>query len=181
MLVTVFILFLSPTLSMDWSRGKEKLSYKLNISDSAFMGMVSVKGSTIWFPREYLSAATLVRDNSEDGDIIYSSLSIVGLILGTIAERPTANALFPEIGASEKFNPIAVSKIIVFTQLDDPVRVSQIVNNYSLVKIGENKLFVLYKNPLCYTKVNIKKASVSFWVIGLIGIVFILLLWRIKN
>jgi hypothetical protein len=179
-LVMVFVLFLSPTLAMDWSRGKEKLSYKLNIADSAFMGMVLVRASTIWFPREYLSAATLVKENSEEGDIICSSLNIVGLILGSISQRPTANALFPEIGASEKFDPIAVSKIIIFTQADDPRRLSQIVNNYKLIKIGENKIFILYKNPWCDTKVNIKKAVVSFWVIGLIGIVFMLLLWLAK-
>ena len=180
-LATVFILFFSPTVSMDRIEGKNKLSYKLHISDSAFMGMLLARGKSIWFPREYLSAADLIKNNSEEGDIVYSSLNIAGVILASMSGRSTANALFPEIHASRQFDPILASKIIVFAKDESPEWINRIINNYNLTKIGENKIFILYRNPFCYAKVNVKKASLSFLMIGLISAVFMLLLWLAKN
>ena len=166
---------------MDRPEEKDRLSYKINISDSTFMGMLFARGKTIWFPREYLSAAALVKKNSEDKDIVYSSLNIVGVILASISERPTANALFPEIAASKKFDPFLSSKIIVFTKDEETSRVDFIVNKYNLTKIGENKIFILYKNPSCDIKAHVNRASVTFSVIGLISLGFVLAFWLIKN
>ncbi len=172
-LVALFILLLSPTLSMDRPPAEGKTSYKIKIADSAVSGMLFAKADTIWFPREYLSAAALIKDNSRKGDIIYSSFNIVGLTLASISERASANGLFPEIRPSGPFDPLLVSKIIVFNQNDNPDIRDGIVNSYHLTKIGENKLFILYRNPLCQAKADIKKAIVSFWASLYIIIAFI--------
>jgi hypothetical protein len=165
--VVFFILFFSPTISMNRS------NYKICLFDSAFMGMLLAKGETIWFPEEYLSASALIKENTDTDDIIYSTLNIVGIVLASISERPTANALLPEIGTPKKFDPVSVSKIIVFCQDDNSYTVNRIVNTYNLTKIGENKIFILYKNPSSHTKVNIKRATISFQAISFIGFVFI--------
>lgn len=174
-LVALFILFLSPTFSMNRALGEKKITYKLNLADSSLIGMLFAKGESIWYPRDYLSAARLVKDNSQEHDIVYSTLNIIGMTLSAIAERPTANALLPEIGPSKEFDPYSVAKIVVFTKIDDPQRVNAIVSFYKLVNIGENKLFILYKNPSNYVKVNPGKALIPFWAITIIGVIFIFL------
>lgn len=173
LILALFVLFLSPTISMNRALGEQKVTYKLNIGDSSFMGMLFARGQTIWYPSEYLSAARLVKDNSQAHDIVYSTLNIAGMALAAISERPTANALFPEIGPSRQFDPFSVAKIIVFTKVDNPQTVNRIVNFYKLVNIGENKLFIFYKNPDCNVKVKKAEASIPFWAIMLIGSVFI--------
>lgn len=174
-LITVFILFLSPTAVMDRSKDKDKLIFKLRFSDSAFMGMLLARGGTIWFPEQYLPAAALIKENSQDNEIIYSSLEIPGMTLATFSGRATANALFPEIGPLRRFNPISAAKIIIFTKEDKVDLVNRIVERYKLIKIGENKIFVLYKNLSCNTKVDIKRACMPFWAILSIGFIFIAL------
>jgi hypothetical protein len=172
------ILFLSPTFSMDRPVGQERVSSKLKFADSAFMGLLFVKGDSIWYPQEYFSAAAIVRDNSEKGDIIYSSFNITGMIVACLSDRATANALFPEVGPCRKFDPFDVSKIIVFTKADEPATVQAVVNTRKLVKIGENNLFLFYVNPSCVEKARVRKASVSFWVISLIAAACVLVFWR---
>lgn len=179
--VAVFILFFSPAISIERPTADNKPTYKVNILDSAFSGMLFARGESIWFPKDYLSAADLIKNNSESGEIIYSTINITGIILASISGRATANALLPEIKYSLAFDPLAVSKIIVFAQDDDYNTVSNIVSKSKLVKIGENKLFVLYKNPYCSAKIDIKKASLPFGIIWLICFVFIALFWQAKN
>ena len=177
-LAALFILFVSPTLSMEWPRTAGRQSYKIKIADSAFLGMLSAKADTIWFPKEYISAAELIKDNSEDNDIIYSSLNIISVALASISGRSSANGLFPEIKPSRQFDPISVSRIIVFTQSDRPDMRTAIVDGYRLVKIGENRLFILYKNPLSQAKVDIRKVVFPFWAVFIIIAVFIFLYMR---
>lgn len=177
-IIALFILFLSPTILMNRPEGGDKINYKLNLADSSFIGMLFSRGETIWFPKEYLSAARLIKNNSQEREIVYSSLGIVGMTLSVIAERPSANALLPEIGSSRKFDPFSAAKIIVFAKDDDPQIVNRIAGLYKLVNIGENKLFILYKNPSCNVKVDAQKAFVPFWGIIIIGCIFIFLFWR---
>ena len=176
--VTLFILFFSPTVSMYKPIGKGKLSYKIIFFDSALMGMLFARGQTMWFPDEYISAANLIKDNSESEDIVYSNFNVAGMILASISGRSTANGLLPEIKPSRKFDPFAVSKIIVFAQDEDHSLINRIASGYHLIGIGENKLFILYKNPYSQARVDIKRASVPFWAIMLISAISIFLFWQ---
>jgi len=172
-LAALFILLVSPTLSMEWPRTAGRQSYKIKIADSAFLGMLLAKADTIWFPKEYISAAELIKDNSGDSDIIYSSFNIISVALASISGRSSANGLFPEIKPSRQFDPILASKIIVFTQSDRPDIRTALVDGYRLVKIGENRLFILYKNPLSQGRIDIRKAVFPFWAVFSIIVVFI--------
>ena len=180
-LAVVSMLFFSPTISMDKPEGQDNVSFKVSLFDSAFIGMLFAKGQTLWFPKEYLSAATLIKDNSTDADIIYSSLNLVGVILGSISGRATANALLPEIKAARYFNPYAVSRIVIFNRLDEQNFISRIVKDYNLTEIGENKIFIIYKNPYAQTKAQIQRAAVPFWAILSIALITIFLFWKSKN
>ncbi len=169
-IVVVFLLILSPTIAMQRENGKGNLNYKLRLFDSAFMGMLFAKGETLWHPKDYLSAASLIKAHSQNDDIIYCSLNLTGVTLASISDRATANALLPEIGPFRKFDPFSVSKIIIFMQDDDPNTVKRIADRYNLSKIGESRLFIFYTNPSCKVKAVISRSLVPFWTIGLIFI-----------
>lgn len=166
--IGLFIFFFSPVLSLDRPMGASKSTYKINLYDSAFTGMLFAKGPSIWFPEDYLSTAAFIKDNSNEGDIIYCSIDVLGPALASLSGRATSNALLPEIKAQGELDPLSVAKIIIFAQDDDPQIISRIATNYNLTKIGENKLFILYKNPATQAKVKIKRAGVSFPAIALI-------------
>ena len=148
------------------------------------MGMVfperntRVASSTLWFPKIYLPSVRLIQENSHPDDIIYSDLANVGVCLASLSNRATANALLPEIGSSYKFDPFLVSKIIILPNLYNLNNLhDRVINKYKLVKIGENKIFILYNNPSTSAKINIHKASVPFWLIITISIIIIALLF----
>lgn len=180
-----YILFFSPTLLME--KLQEKINYKVYLWDSAFMDMIlplhnnRTASTSLWQPEQYLSAAEAIKNNSQEQDIIYSNFHLVGVSLASISERPTANALFPEIGASSRFDPISVSKIIILTKDYDEHKTDRLTNKYNIIKIYENKLFIIYKNPYCNAKFNIKNSSFPLWAILSVGIAGIILFWLKKT
>ena len=183
-LALVFILIISPTISMYKNQIWEKLKYRIYFFDSAFVNMVlpqlneRIPSISLWHSDVYPATAELIRKNSVEGEIVYSTFPIVGVCLSSISERPSANALLPEVNPFKRFDPLVSSKIIIFGQDDSPELIEHLANKYNLTKIGENKMFILYKNNQCNTKINIRKASVPFWCIWIAGYVFIImLLW----
>lgn len=177
--IMVFLSLFSPTVLTKKDNNIPEVSFNIYIFDSVILNMLfpdrnkRFNSSTLWFPDIYLPASALIRQNSEADDIIYCKLANVNVALAGISNRVSANGLFPEIGPLHKFDPISVSKIFVAPKSDDPQELKYIVNKYNLVKIGEDNLFVIYSNPYPYGKANIRKASVSFGMILLIGVVFL--------
>ncbi len=176
-----FILFISPTLFLGKSAGCNKISYKVDWVDSTFSGLFLAKGSSIWFPWMYLPAAEIIKANSSAGDIIYSNINIAGLILSSLSQRATANALFPEVRSSEQFDPFLVAKIIVLPKDLDEQLVNDISSKYHLIKIQENKYFSVFKNPKCAYKLQIRKATFSFRAIIIVFFLFAGLFWWKKS
>ncbi len=186
----VFILIVSPTISMYKNQILEKLKFRIYFFDSAFVNMVlpqlneRIPSISLWHSDIYPATAELIRKNSVEGEVIYSTLFIAGVCLSSISERPSANALLPEVNPFKRFDPLVSSKIVIFGQDDSPELIKILANKYNLTKIGENKMFILYKNNQCNAKINIRKASIPFWCIWIAGCVFIsILLWdnfRIK-
>ncbi|MFA5005346.1 MAG: hypothetical protein WC561_04385 [Candidatus Omnitrophota bacterium] len=176
-LLIIFFLFVSPTLSLNKPGPSGKISYELKWMDSAFCGMLFAKGSTIWLPREYASAVEAIRNNSSDKEIIYSNLNIVGPILGSLAQRATANALLPEIGPARTVPVLEAAGIIVLTRDLDEAAVKGLSAKYGWVKTGENKIFQVFKNPAAKYTVMVNKPAVSFPMIILIFILAAGLFW----
>jgi len=178
-IIALFTLTVSPTWSMyKENTAQSKISHKINIFDSGFVNLLLAKGQILWFPKEYLSTADLVRENSQKSDIVFCPMDFIGLTVSSLAGRATANALLPEIRLSNDYNPLLSSRIIIFTKIDDPVVTGKVINSLQLIKIGENDFFAVYKNPACKAAVDIRKASVPFWLISLIGVLVLLVFWR---
>lgn len=120
------------------------------------------KNVTMWRPDDYSRAASLIRKNSENRDVVYCNMDYFALALGVLSGRATANALFPEIPPSLEFDPLATSNIIVLTKDMDPFSLSVITGKYGLQRIGETRLFVVYRNNSTPFKAKVAKASVPF-------------------
>ena len=171
----LFMSLLSPSIARYTLDAGAKGGYKIIFFDSAFLGMLFGKGESIWFPKDYLPASRIIKDNSGPDDIVYSPFNLVGVILSAISGRATANALFPEISPPVTGDPYVSSKVIIFNRLDDNSLTGDITNKYGLKKIGETKTFILYINSRCLEKINRKSASLPFWVTSLAGAALLLL------
>lgn len=148
------ILVVSPTLSLERPKGQGNIALRLDFFDSAFLGMLlarieNPRYPNTWYANEYITAAVLVKNNSQESDIVYSTLNIPGMAIASIAGRATANALLPEIRPAKDLDPFSVSKIIIFAQDDPRETINRLVTTHRLLKIGENKMFVVYRNPTC--------------------------------
>jgi len=174
-----FMLIISPT----FVAGQNSIGlpeYNLFIFDSAVMNMVFPEANkrmvcmTLWFKDYYGYAAEIIRENSSQGDIVYSTNQFIGACLASISERATANGLLPEVFSPRGRDSFADSKIIVMLKDDSPERAKAIVKNYRLILIGKSEIFDIYKNPFAKEKMRVKKAIVPF---GLILGIFIL--WAI--
>jgi len=169
----LFIIFFSPTLSMDKTDAQDRHAFKIKAFDSALTGLLFAKGGSIWFPDDYVRAASFIKDNSGNKDIIYCSINVLGPALASISGRATANALFPEIKPEGEYDPIAASRLIIFARDEDPEKAA---TGYGLKKIGEDKLFIYFKNPVCGYSFNPLKAAFPFWEVFLFIFVFIICL-----
>ncbi len=175
------IVLLSPTLMLNFKPQEESNFYEITFSDSAFMGMLFAKGQTLWFPNEYMEAASVIRENSKEGDIIFSTLDIAGLAVSSLAGRASANALLPEIKESYSFDPLLSSKMIIFTAIDEEEQVNSIASFYRLSLVGTNKFFKIYKNNNSPIVNKVRRASVPFWLIFIWAIALILIYKFVKN
>ena len=72
--------------------------------------------------------------------------------------------------------PYASSKIIIFTQVDDKEKTNAIINAYKLVKLGEDKIFAIYQNPYCQTKISISRPLLSFGALFMITLLLLIVL-----
>lgn len=180
--LSVFILFISPTIITAEAGGTLKMQPKVYFFDSALLDMIFVGNNPrvasriVWFPEEFLSAAKIIKENSQGDDIIFSPLSNVSVCLGGLSGRASSNGLFPEIIPKQYFDPYSAAKIILAFKSDDPQLLQGVVDRYRLEKIGDNKIFIVYKNDSTSSKLNVRKASVPFtailFILCLFGLLF---------
>ncbi len=166
--VIIFMLFISPTISLSKLPQDRKVTYKLKVADAVFSNLLFAQGASIWYPNDYVEIARLIKAYSTPKDIVYCNLNILGLILGSVSGRATANALLPEIKSSQEFDPIAQAGLIILTKDLGSVYRNNLVKAYSLEKISQTRLVEIYRNSLALGQIKVHKASVPFWLIYLI-------------
>jgi len=185
--IIIFVLLFSPTLLMEKQEGADRISFKIYTFDSVLVDMLfpehnkRITSSTLWYPKEYLWAVNLIQQNSTNHEIIYTTLPNVGVALAALSERATANALLPDIAPARLTNPLLAAKIIILLKDDNLDKTLELINKNHLVKIGENKIFMLYLNPVAAANMEVKRAAVPFWIILLIGTAAVFLFWRHRS
>jgi hypothetical protein len=176
-----YCLLFSPTILLEPVNPSDDVSgvkYKLYTWDSSLVNMTlpehnkRIASVSLWLPGQYLSVVEIIKKNSEESEIIYSNLRPIGVFLAALSNRATVEGLLPEIGPVRAFNPVESSKIIIITNDVPAIINSGIFTNYRLMKIGETKLFTIYKNLSCTRGVEFFK--VGFVPFALIGVVILL-------
>ena len=182
-----FLLVISPTILVGSSKIIQSPNYKIYYFDSALMNVLfpdmhqRVGAENFPLSDEQLSVAELIRQNSRESDIIYSNFNNIGVSLASISGRATANALLPEIGPSEKTNPLSASKIFIALKDESPQDLDLIMRKYNLVKLAENKLFIVYKTQGSIPGFKLRKPALSFGMILLACCAFALIFaWASK-
>jgi hypothetical protein len=83
-------------------------------------------------------------------------------VFGCALRKGNRQRAFPEIAPSLEFDPLATSNIIVLTKDMDPLSLNLITGKYGLQRIGETRLFVVYRNNSTPFKAKIARSSVPF-------------------
>lgn len=186
--VVLYCLYFSPSVLMTPAAMNEKARFDIWGTDAVLANTFSFNPreriATLVgeFPQKDLLGATdVIQRNSTDNDIVFSDVYSMGVALASLSGRATANRLFPEIKASGEVDPLRVSKVIVFLRDVDPALLEHIVRAHGLRRIGETRLFLLYENPSGTSGARVRKASVPFAVIGLLGIVLVVATWVRKT
>lgn len=179
--IMVGICIFSPTILM-LGRGKtaDKIKWGGYLFDCSLVDMVlpglhnRLASTSVWYSSEYLSAAKIVVAHSQENDIVYSNLNIMGYMISALAGRPTANLLLTEVQPLAKFDPFVTSRIIILSR-DSSFGVDNYFTKAHHPKnIGENKLLIVYMNDACVTHNQKRQASLPFWAIGIIGAIITL-------
>ncbi|MCX5697326.1 MAG: hypothetical protein NTU54_05105 [Candidatus Omnitrophica bacterium] len=171
-----FILLFSPTLLTERAQGHE--SAKLYLFDSVLHDMLlplenrRIASTSLWNPDEYIRTSALIKKYSRPNDIIYANYHILSACLATLSGRANASALFPEIDPVKHFSPFRVARIIVLTKDNSPAAINYVVAKYKLRFLGENRLLIIFSNPLAKAEFIVPKPCVPFWVIGMILLIF---------
>jgi hypothetical protein len=178
--ILLFMCVISPTFALQKELyGPVKTRWRVfdsALTDVLFVGFNKrLPFPSVWFPSIYLPSAELIRDNSREGDIIYSPHYLVGVCLGSLAGRPTANRLLAEVTSEVSFDPFSNSKIIIFLKDEEPRDIKRAVAVYRLIKIGENNAFIFYKNPVSRVKMSVTPAGFPFWSVLATGFLTALL------
>jgi len=168
----LFVLLISPTVILEKLPVSNKINTKIDWVDSVFSGIFLVKGDSIWYPRLYLPAVDILKENSAKDDIVYSGINFSGVIMSALAQRATANAIFPEVRPAVELDPLAVANIILLPKDLEEQFISSLILKYQLAKIRESEYFLIFRNPVPVYRLKIVKAVLSFPVI--VSIFFLL-------
>lgn len=185
-LAMILMLIVSPTILKQPELSPNAAVLKTYVYDSVLVNMLfpernrRVTARSIYFPEEYDEVVGLIKQHSGEKDIVYAALNNVGVSLSSLSGRASANALLPEIPPAGEFDPLESARIFVAMQNNDPAKIKRAVDKYGLEKIGENKFFLVYKNPAPKAKIRINRAQAPFAAILLIAIVFLVVYWRFK-
>jgi hypothetical protein len=169
-------LIFSPTILTE--KRKEHKEAKIYLFDSSPRDLLfpwaneRIASTSLWHPEEYLQAVRIIRQNSLPNEIIYANYHILSACLASLSDRPNASALFPEIDPVRSFSPFGVARIIVLTKDNRLSAINYIVGKYKLRLLGENKLLMVFSNPSAKAGFVIPKATVPFWAIGVILLLF---------
>ncbi len=179
--VAVMLFLVTPTVTLapksQFSWGKPQIAF----GDSSFMGLMLSRAESLWFPQEFEAAAALVREHARPGETVLSTLDPVGLALGAMTARPTANSLFPEAAALRVFDGFSTSRVIVFTIEDPQEAVAQIVEEYGLRYVGRTKGFLVYVNDRTSMPLPAHRATLPWWAMGAAAAAIGFLLLREKH
>ncbi|MDP8260096.1 MAG: hypothetical protein P9L96_03735 [Candidatus Gygaella obscura] len=103
----------------------------------------------------------IVKENSDDSDIIYSNFSYIAGLFSTFSERATSSGMLQEVRPLKDFDQIKHAKLIIWLkelEAGFPQELKKVIKKYSLEKIAETELVYIYNNPEAKSQVVVNKS-----------------------
>ena len=176
-LIVLFIVFMTaaPAFTIDtatdtghWTPHQRTLTYFLTPPENR--GHYA-KDACVYFDREYKQISDAISAGSSTDDIIWSDFDYGAGLLGAMSQRATSSAMLPEMRRSTNEDPRRAATILVCFKRHDgkpPMAISGSNDVHGLKLLAETDLAYLYKNEQATAKRKIVKATVPFYLIGII-------------
>ncbi len=123
--------------------------------------------TSIHFPESWKKASTIIKENFEKGDIIYSNQPYIAGVVSVYSGHATSTAMLSEIKPLEEFDAPGSSKIIVWFKRPDnkpDKELALLIKKHRLEPVGETDILYIFKNPISSAKETIKKAFLPTWL-----------------
>jgi hypothetical protein len=171
--IVLLFIFISPALIF-----KKESKIQLSIFDSTYINLV-FQGKGTGRPNDYSVSSSrfidelvnIIRQNSKDGDIIFTDLNFAGTMLASLSGRLDARGMLREIIPKFNYDPVLGARLIIWFKDEGGAsgkNLSAAVSRYNLEKIGETEIAYIYRNNLAQTKKETKKADIPDRIILLI-------------
>lgn len=118
----------------------------LRPSDADFR---EAKGKSLYHPRFIGDAERLVRQQSEEGETLFSNYPYVGGLIAVLAHRPTSFAMMSEVRPFFPLDPVRSARLVLWLKSEEgilPADITTLQQAYRLTMVGETELFYLYRN-----------------------------------
>lgn len=165
----IFILFTLLIVSPAILIKNKKVSFHL--FSSTYIGLFSTVQEperphefSIFFPKFYEPIKDIIIKNSDPDDIIYCNLDYIAGIFSVLTGRSISVSMLREVSAFRNFDPIAVSKIIIWIKNPDkPIEknLNFLVEKYKLKRIEETDIAYVYENQKAMAKRILPKPLLS--------------------
>lgn len=174
---------LNPILYLNQSRAEENKS-ELGLFDSNlvkilmpdFTNKTYISGTSVYNPKFADKVVKIIREYSSPDDIIYSNFNYAAGMFAVLSQRATSTAMLAEVKPFTQFDPLAVSKLIIWLKEVDRTIASPLpplIKQYKLKKVAETELAYIYNNPKALGKAKIKKAVISLSAFNTILLIFL--------
>ena len=172
--IFIFFTFLSPSFLYP---GDKK---KLILFDSFFVNSLKdvysqkSQGLSIWSPKFYNEVISVIRENTNEHDIIFSNMQSLSVMFSLLAERPTSSAMFNEAKPFSDFDKVDVSRMIIYLKYLEPKKDLEVLNYFSkrnFQLIEDLPSFYIFRNPRPLTIKGVDKQIIinlkllyGFWI-----------------
>jgi hypothetical protein len=180
----VFILFTFLSPSFIYSGEKEKLV----LFDSFFVNSLKdihsqkSRSLSIWSAKFYNPIISIIKDNTNEHDIIFSDMESLGVMFSLLAGRPTSSSMFDETKPFSDFDRVGVSKMVIYLKSLEPGKDLKVLDYFSkrnFELFTDLPLFYIFKNPNPLKVEGIKKQIIidqkllyGFWITIFCSIIF---------
>jgi len=164
--IFVFLIIFSPTISISRSREVKFLPF-----NSTYFNLISLdkdiqrsNEQSVTSSKFISELVGIVKENSEEEDIIFSNLDFIGTMLAALTMRADSRGMLNEVPPPLREDPISNAKLIIWFK--DPEgkidpELAKVVSGYKLIPIAETEIAYVYKNSFTTAVVRGEKADIS--------------------
>lgn len=172
-LVCIYLLFFHSTI--DLSQGKKP---EFNLTNSTYFNFLTgntdrvLEFKSLFWPKYYRSIVEVIRENTGEREIISSNLKIMAQIFSSLTGRVSSNSMLYEVKPQMPALSIyAPARLIVWIKPADKTLVF-LKKKLGWVKIYENDIAFVFRNPNAEACVYSIKAKISFKYVYIVLIIF---------